>query len=107
MARSRTVPTGSAAQRTDLAWSRTGLAIAVIIAVVLRRLPHHADTLVIVCLLAGGLAVWSIAFWILRRSTRTQTSPWPTLGAAALRLVTVGVVLIAGAAFALALLPTS
>jgi uncharacterized membrane protein YidH (DUF202 family) len=95
---------GSAASRTDQAWSRTGLAIGAVGLVVLRRLPHNADTSVILSLLAGGLAAWSIALWALRR-TRRGVSSSPVLGARTLRLVTVGVVLIAGAAFGLALVP--
>jgi uncharacterized membrane protein YidH (DUF202 family) len=95
---------GGAASRTDQAWSRTGLAIGAVGLVVLRRLPHSADTPVILSLLAAGLAAWSIALWVLRRTRRGVTSS-PMLGARTLRLVTIGVVLIAGAAFALAAVP--
>ena len=105
MPRGGTGRSEGAAQRTDLAWSRTGLAIAAIIVVVLRRLPHRPGALVILSLLGAGLAVWVIALWVARRASRDQQSLWPTLGPDALRLVTIGVVLFAIAAFALPFIP--
>jgi len=102
-----TGPVAGAHQRTDLAWSRTGLAIAIVVLIVVRRLPQGSTAYptLIVGLLAGGLATWSLGLWLAHRAIHANLTPWPTLGPRTLRLVTIGVVLIAGAAFVLALSP--
>ena len=75
--------------------------------VVVRRLPESSTAYptLVVGLLAGGLATWSLALWLGHRAIRSNSKPFPTLGLRALRLVTIGVVLIASAAFVLALSP--
>ena len=96
-----------ARQRTDLAWSRSGLAIAAVVVVVLRRLPQTSggNPTVVVTLLACGLAAWSIGLWITRRVSREDPTPWPTAGPRTMLLLSIGVVLVASAGFVLALRP--
>jgi uncharacterized membrane protein YidH (DUF202 family) len=89
----------SAAQRTDLAWTRSGLAVGLVVAVVLRRVAAGARTPVFVLVLVGaGLATWSAGFWIAHRIAGRRQEGTPA-GARRLRLVTTGSVLIACASF--------
>jgi len=78
-----------------------------VVLVIVRRLPEGSTAYptLVVGLLAGGLATWSLGLWIGHRAIRAKSRPWPTLGLRTLRLVTIGVVLIASAAFVLALSP--
>jgi hypothetical protein len=96
-----------ARQRTDLAWSRSGLAIAAVVVIVLRRLPQTSggSPTVVLTLLACGLAAWSIGLWLARRVRREDPTPWPTSGPRTMRLLSIGVTLVASAAFVLALRP--
>lgn len=97
----------SAAQRTDLAWTRSGLAVGLVVAVVLRRVAAGARTPVVVLILVGaGLATWSAGFWIAHRIAAGRREGAP-VGPRMLRLVTAGTVLIAGASFVAALLAPS
>lgn len=93
----------TAAQRTDFAWSRSGLALGLVVAVVLRRLAPGARTSAVVLIIAGtGLAVWSAGFWIARGfASRRAESAAP--GAGTFRLVTAGTVFIASASFVAAM----
>jgi uncharacterized membrane protein YidH (DUF202 family) len=96
-----------AAQRTDLAWARSGLAVGFVVVVVLRRVAMSAqasDTVTVV-LLGAGLATWSAAFWVVRRVARRKEGPQPALKRVTPGLVTTGTVLMAAAAFVLVLLP--
>jgi uncharacterized membrane protein YidH (DUF202 family) len=96
-----------AAQRTDLAWARSGLAVGLIVAVIVRRvaLGAQASGNAIVIIGGAGLATWSAAFWVARRVARPKEGLQPRLRRVAMGLVTTGTVLMAAAAFMLVLLP--
>jgi hypothetical protein len=97
----------SAAQRTDLAWTRSGLAVGLVVAVVLRRIAAGARTPVFVLILVGaGLATWSAGFWIAHRIAGGRREGAP-VGARMLRLVTAGTVLMASASFVAAMFAPS
>lgn len=105
---------GLAHERTDLAWNRTGLAVVVCIAVLLRRLwPLDATGQVVAlgCISAGAVA-WAVALWMGRtashraHSVHAGTDPRlmnPNRAVA----ITVGTLTLALAAFALGLFPPS
>jgi len=92
-----------AAERTDLAWSRSGLSLVGCGAIVLRgmaRPPLDAgDVAIGTCVLALGAAVWLLGFWHARQ-TRARTHR-PT-SASDLVPVTIGVSLVGLAAFIVA-----
>jgi uncharacterized membrane protein YidH (DUF202 family) len=96
-----------AAQRTDLAWVRSGLAVGLIVAVIMRRVAMGAqDSGNAIVIIGGtGLATWSAAFWVARRVARLKEGPQPRLQRVTAGLVTTGTVLMATAAFMLVLLP--
>jgi hypothetical protein len=83
--------TGLAHERTELAWNRSGLAVAVTIAIVLRRLwPLHGGTEVLaLALIAGGAATWVVGMQLGRRLGRTTVSDG-TLSESACRMLTIG-----------------
>lgn len=93
-----------AIERTDLAWSRTGLALLGCLALVARRfvpLDTRADHIAAVALLAAGGGIWAIMLLLARRAG-------PAAGAATatrLRLVTLSTIAVAIAAFVLGLFP--
>ena len=94
---------GLAAERTDLAWSRSGLSLVGCGAIVLRgmaRPPLDAgDVAIGSCVLALGAAVWLLGFWHMRR-VRARSLRATT--AADLVPVTIGVSLVGAAAFVVA-----
>jgi uncharacterized membrane protein YidH (DUF202 family) len=93
----------TAAQRTDLAWIRSGLAICLVVGVVLRRVSIDDRGSAFVLILAGtGLAAWSVGFWIAHRLA-SRGGESSALGAGTLRLVSAGTVLIASASFVAAM----
>jgi len=67
--RSRVGGPGLARERTDLAWNRSGLAVLVTVAIVLRRLwPLHGDRgAAALALIAMGGLVWAASMRISRR----------------------------------------
>jgi hypothetical protein len=83
--------TGLAHERTELAWNRSGLAVAVTIAIVLRRLwPLHAGTEVLgLALIAAGAATWVVGMQLGRRVGSAAVSN-STLGLSACRMLTIG-----------------
>jgi hypothetical protein len=83
--------TGLAHERTELAWNRSGLAVAVTIAIVLRRLwPLHGGTEVVgLALIAGGAATWVVGMQLGRRVGSAAVGQ-RTLGRSACRLLTIG-----------------
>ncbi len=54
---------GLARERTQLAWNRSGLAVAACIAVILRRLwpLHGTDQIVALACMSAGALVWAVA----------------------------------------------
>ena len=91
---------GLAAERTDLAWSRSGLSLAGCGAIVLRgmaRTPLSAgDIATGACILALGAAVWVLGAWHMRRVRAHSHRPTTT---ADLFPISIGVALIGVAAF--------
>ena len=57
---------GPGPERTDLAWNRTGLAVVVCIAVLLRRLRplRGADQVVALAGISAGAMAWAVVLWM-------------------------------------------
>lgn len=92
---------GMAAERTDLAWSRSGLALGACGVVVLRGLPsvteHPREPVVGVVLLALGALTWVLGHWSAhqRRPSAGRPRPvatWADLALPAYGTAAVGVV---------------
>jgi len=98
---------GVAAERTGLAWSRSGLALLACLAILARRffpLDTRADHLAAYLLLGGGGLGWAIAaFW--GRGRLFTSGQSGATAARRFRLLTLSTVLVAGAGFALGLFP--
>jgi len=98
---------GMAAERTDLAWNRSGLALVVCVAVLCRRLwpLRGADQVIALTAIALGAAAWALALRIGRAvsgGTRTRRG---VLGGGALAAISAGTVLLAVAGFVLGFFP--
>ena len=96
---------GLARERTDLAWNRSGLAVAVTVAIVLRRLwPLHGDRAVVaLALIATGAVTWVVGMR-LGRSIGSSANAGGTLGESACRMLTIGTVMLATAGFVVSIL---
>ena len=96
-----------AGERTDLAWTRSGIAVAVCIAVLLRRVwpIDRADHLLAVGLVATGALAWAAAIVLARRIARTTHHGRDTMDGPTLRLISHGTFVLALAAFVLGWLP--
>lgn len=95
---------GLAHHRTELAWGRTGLAVVVVSAILMRRLltlPVVA-AVIVGLLVTGGLGLWT---WGMRTSRHLLSldSPHGLAGNRALVGIALGTVLLAAAALFLAL----
>jgi uncharacterized membrane protein YidH (DUF202 family) len=101
---------GLAGERTDLAWSRTALAVAVAGGALLRRVWEHLDTnngsVVVFTLLGAGAAAWLTALTWAHGAARSTMEGRHVASRAALRRVTVGTMLFCLAALILAVVPT-
>ena len=102
---------GLARERTELAWNRSGLAAAAAVAVILRRLwPISNDGAVLVLVLIGlGAAVWVTAMQLGRsarmgRSAGSRSTEPGALGESTCRMLTIGTLLLAGAALVVSFL---
>jgi|SRR5450631_3166229 hypothetical protein len=91
---------GLARERTELAWNRSGLAVAVTIAIILRRLwPLSGDRAVLVLALIGaGAALWAVAMRLGRRA-RVRNGSGGALGVSSCRALTTGTLILAVGAF--------
>jgi uncharacterized membrane protein YidH (DUF202 family) len=98
-----------AGERTDLAWTRSGIAFAVCIAVLLRRVwpIGRADHLLALALVAMGAVAWAIALLLARRLARTTHRGRDVMDAHTLRLISGGTFVLALGAFVLSWLPPS
>lgn len=84
---------GLARERTDLAWNRSGLAVAATVAIVLRRLwPLHGgrEGLTLALIASGGF-VWAAGM----RLSRHLNRPEGTIGESGCRMLTLGTVILA------------
>jgi len=95
---------GLAGERTALAWNRSGLAVVVCVAVLVRHAwpLHGAEHEVALGLIAGAAIVWCVVLAVLTLSRGTPGSYVPR-GAAVFRLVTAGTLLLAFVGFVAAL----
>ena len=96
-----------AGERTDLAWTRSGIAVAVCIAVLVRRIwpLGRTDHLLAVALVALGALAWAVALLLARRISRTTHAGRDVMDAHTLRLLSGGTFVLALGAFVLGLLP--
>ena len=98
------VDRGLARERTELAWSRSGLSVAVTVAVTLRRLwPLTGDrSVAALVLIAAGAAIWALGMQLGRRG-RFSTVAEPGLTEWTSRILTAGTLILAVAAFLVSL----
>ncbi len=96
---------GLARERTELAWSRSGLAVAVTVAVTLRRLwPLTGDKAVVaLVLIAVGSAVWIVGMQLGRRA-RFLSDGTGVAAESTFRMLTIGTIILAFAGFVVGLL---
>jgi uncharacterized membrane protein YidH (DUF202 family) len=93
---------GLARERTDLAWNRSGLAVLVAVAVLLRHLwplDGYKSALAL-GLIAAGAAAWAVGMRMARRANLASGGSG-MLGEPACRMLTVGTVVLAGAGLVL------
>jgi hypothetical protein len=96
-----------AGERTDLAWTRSGIAFAVCVAVLLRRvwpLDESGDLLALGLAGAGAVA-WIIGLVVARRVARTTHAGRAVMDARTLRTISAGTFVLALGAFVLGLFP--
>jgi len=96
-------PEGLARERTALAWNRSGLAVVVCVAVLLRHLWPLRGTGrdVVLGLIAAAAIVWAAALLVFGTSTASGAKD-ALSGPSVLYLMTVGTVMLAVVAFVLA-----
>ena len=87
---------GLAAERTVLAWNRSGLAVVVCVAVLLRHVwpLRGTDHEVALGLIGAAVIVWSVIFAVLTLS-RGKPGPAVTHAETVFRLITAGTLLLA------------
>jgi uncharacterized membrane protein YidH (DUF202 family) len=87
---------GLAAERTALSWNRSGLAVVVCVAVLLRHLwpLQGTDHEVALGLIGVALIVWSVIFAVLTLS-RAKRDTYVRHAESVFRLITAGTVLLA------------
>ena len=100
---------GLAAERTDLAWSRTTLAMAVVAAAILRRVWTQFDTVtarvVLLGLLAAAALGWLVGIWWSVTVGHAGLEGRPVASTKALRRLTVATVVVAALALVLSVVP--
>ena len=102
---------GLAGERTDLAWSRSALALAVAGAALLRRVWEDIDTdngqAIVFTLLGVGAATWLAALVWAHGASRTTMEGRRVADPRILRRVTIGTLMFCAAALVLAVVPTN
>jgi hypothetical protein len=95
---------GLARERTELAWSRSGLSVAATVAVTLRRLwPLTGDKAVLaLALIAVGAIIWGGGMELGRR--QRLGAGGGAVSAVTFRMLTIGTIVLAVAAFVVGLL---
>jgi len=103
--RGGTGDSGLAKERTELAWSRSGLSVAATVAVTLRRLwPLSGDkAIVALVLIAVGAVIWALGMQLGRRG-RFGAEAGGAVTASTFRMLTIGTLILAIAAFAVGLI---
>jgi hypothetical protein len=100
---------GLAAERTDLAWGRTSLAMAVVAAALLRRIWTQFETLTarvaLFGLLAASAVAWLVGIWWSVTVGRAGLEGRPVATPRVLRRLTVATVGVALVAFVLSIVP--
>lgn len=96
-----------AGERTDLAWTRSAIALAVCVGVLLRRIwpLDRADHLLALGLVALGTIAWAVALLFARRIARTTQHGREVMDARTLRWLSAGTFVLGIAAFVLGWLP--
>jgi hypothetical protein len=86
---------GSARERTELAWTRSGLAVAVTVAVILRRLwpLSHDRAAAALAVVAAAATCWVVAAHLAR--LKLGAVPGDGRGASNFRLLTIGTLALA------------
>src|SRR5580704_1803151 len=87
---------GLAGERTALSWNRSGLAVVVCVAVLLRHVwpLHGTDQEVALGLIAGAVVIWAVLLAVLTLAARRSDANIPH-GADVFRLMTAGTLLLA------------
>jgi Domain of unknown function (DUF202) len=100
---------GLSRERTDLAWNRSGLAVVVCIAVLLRRIwpLRGTDQVVALACISAGAFAWALALSVGRTLWGSAHSERGRLSSRRALVITVGTMALAVAAFALALFSPS
>ena len=98
---------GLAGERTALAWNRSGLAVVVCVAVLLRHVwpLHGTDQELALGLIAGAVVVWAVVLAVLTLASRSHDADMPHT-ANLFRLVTAGTLLLAFVGFVAAFGPS-
>ncbi len=96
---------GLAEERTELAWNRSGLAVVVVVAIMLRRLWPLDDeaTFAVLIVLASGSLAWAVGMVLARRGGQERTGSG-VMGITACRYLTAGTLALAAAGVLLAFL---
>ncbi len=96
---------GLARERTALAWNRSGLALLVAVAIMLRRLwpLEGTTTVVIIIILSAGAILWAVGM-LLSRRPRLDVSTNGVATRSHFRILTLGTLVLALAGFLLGLL---
>jgi uncharacterized membrane protein YidH (DUF202 family) len=100
---------GLARERTDLAWNRSGLAVVVCIAVLLRHIwpLRGTDQVVALVGISAGSFAWALALSVGRTLWSRTPGIRGRLSSRRAAVITAGTLALALAAFALALVPSS
>ncbi len=103
------VDRGLARERTELAWNRSGLAVAACIAVILRRIwpLHGTDQIVALACISAGALVWAVALAAGSALTRGVQAERGRLSRWRACAITAGTLAIALTALVLAFFPPS
>ena len=98
---------GLAGERTALSWNRSGLAVVVCVAVLLRHVwpLHGTDQELALGLIAGAVVVWVVVLAALTHAARGRDANMPH-GANLFRLTTAGTLLLALVGFVAAFAPS-
>lgn len=101
---------GLAAERTDLAWSRSGLSLGVCGLIVLRGLPsvtgHPSRPIVGFVILVLGVATWGLGYWSAHQRRPSVDRPRPVATRRDLAPAAYGTAAVGTIGLALALLST-